>query len=409
MPVLLQIVIEANKGSVGRIAEQIGELVIQKNWISYLTYARESNPSKSKVIKIGSKFDVYWHGLETRIFDNHCFSSRNATKKLIKTIKEINPDIIHLHHLHGYFINIEILFNFLKESNLPVVWTFHDCWSFTGHCAHFDFVGCDKWKVECYDCVQKKEYPKSIIADRSTQNFIDKRRIFTSLKNMTIVSVSKWLNEKVNESFLNNFDTRVIYNGVDLNRFYPKDSRRLFNEEYNTEGKYLLLGVASTWDTRKGFSDFIALSEELDESFIIILIGLSEDQLNVLPRNIIGIKRTESQDELCELYSASDLFLNLSVEETFGLTTAEALACGVPVVVYNSTACPELVCNNTGFIIEKGNLTELIKVIQKAKSIGKSNFSNECRQRAVSLFDKNERFLEYYNLYNEILNKNEEQ
>jgi glycosyltransferase involved in cell wall biosynthesis len=404
---LLQISIEVNSGSVGRIAEQIGDTVIKNGWSSYITYARNHNSSSSNIIKIGNKLDLFLHGFETRIFDNHCFSSKSATNDLIHVIKEIKPDIIHLHHLHGYFINIEILFDYLKVSLIPVVWTFHDCWSFTGHCTHFDFVGCDKWKTQCYSCEQKGEYPKSLLIDRSKINFIKKKKIFNSLKKLTIVSVSKWLDSKVSESFLNNIDRRVIYNGVDLECFYTKNSRSFIDQIYKTKNKYLILGAASTWDNRKGFSDFISLSKELDESFIIILIGLNKKQLSLLPKNIIGIERTESQNELCEFYSASDLFLNLSVEETFGLTTAEALACGVPVVVYNVTACPELVSDKTGYVVEKINIYELIKVIKKAKNLGKNYFTEECRKRAISLFDKSQRFSEYYDLYNEILNKND--
>jgi putative colanic acid biosynthesis glycosyltransferase len=402
---LLQVSIEVNSGSVGRIAEQIGQTVLEKGWESYITYARNNNPSESQVIKIGDKFDIYRHAIETRIFDNHCLSSTSATKDLVKRIKEINPDIIHLHHLHGYFINMEVLFDYLKESEIPVVWTFHDCWSFTGHCAYFDFVGCDKWKTQCYDCEQKKEYPTSLLFDRSRQNYIDKERIFNSVKNMTIVSVSKWLSEKVSESFLKNHDSRIIYNGVDLERFYPKDSRDKIDALYGTKDKFLLLGVATTWDGRKRLEDFIELSSLLDEKFAIILIGLSKEQLKKLPKNIIGVERTESQDELCEFYAASDLFLNLSVEETFGLTTAEALASGVPCVVYNATACPELVSEDTGFIVEKQDIKGLVQVINKARNLGKKYYTDACRNRAISLFDKKERFLQYFDLYNEILNK----
>lgn len=403
---LLQISIEVNSGSVGRIAEQIGQVVLERGWESYITYARNNNPSESHVIKIGNKFDIYRHAIETRIFDNHCFSSTSATRNLVQSIKEINPDIIHLHHLHGYFINMEVLFDYLKESEIPVVWTFHDCWAFTGHCAYFDFVGCDKWKTQCYDCEQKKEYPTSLLFDRSTQNYIDKERIFNSIKNMTIVSVSKWLSVKVSESFLKNHDSRIIYNGVDLERFHPKDARDKIDAVHGTKNKFLLLGVATTWDRRKRLEDFIELSSLLDETFAIILIGLSNEQISKLPHNIIGISRTENQEELCDFYSASDLFLNLSVEETFGLTTAEALACGTPSIVYNSTACPELIDDNTGYIIEKLNINELVQKIDMVRNIGKYRFSQSCRNRAVKLFDKKERFSEYFKLYNEILNKN---
>jgi putative colanic acid biosynthesis glycosyltransferase len=407
MPTLLQLSIEVNSGSVGRIAEQIGETVLEHGWSSFITYARNINPSKSAIVKIGSKYDVYSSAFKTRIFDNDGFNSKTATKKLIHAIKKIKPDIIHLHHLHGYFINVEILFKYLKESDIPIIWTFHDCWSFTGHCAHFDFVGCEKWKTECHNCEQKKEYPKSLFLDRSQQNYIAKKRIFNSLKNLTIVSVSKWLHGKVNESFLKNCDSKIIYNGVDLQRFYAKESRDEIDQLYKTKGKFLLLGVATTWNNRKSLQDFIELSRILDESYSIVLIGLSQKQLKEIPQNIIGLDRTESPDELCSFYSAADLFLNLSVEETFGLTTAEALACGVPSIVYDATACPELVNDETGFVVEKKNIKKLVQAIEKAKSLSKSHYTAACRNRAVSLFDNKERLLEYFNLYKELLNKNE--
>jgi putative colanic acid biosynthesis glycosyltransferase len=405
MPVLLQITIEANKGSVGRIAEQIGETVIQNNWTSYVTYARESNPSKSKVIKIGSKFDVYWHGLETRIFDNHCFSSRNATNKLIKTIKEINPDIIHLHNLHGYFINIDILFNFLKESNIPVVWTFHDCWSFTGHCAYFDFVGCNKWKTECHHCEQKNEYPRSLLFDRSSKNFMDKKRIFNSIENMVIVPVSNWLSDKVKDSFLKKNHCRVIHNGIDLETFNIKNTRNLINDKYNLNNKFIILGVASTWDKRKGLEEFIKLNNLIDlDLFVIVLVGLSKEQLIKMPKSIVGIQRTENVGQLADLYSAADVFVNPTFEDTFPTTNLEALACGTPVITYKTGGSVESVMHNTGIVVEKGDISGILNSIDYIKVKGKKFYEENCRESAVSNFDKNAKFKEYFKLYNEILN-----
>lgn len=404
MPTLLQISIEVNSGSVGRIAEQIGEVVIANGWTSYITYARNNNPSSSKVIKIGNKLDLYWHGIETRIFDNHCFSSKSATRKLITSIKEIRPDLIHLHHLHGYFINIEILFNFLRESNIPVVWTFHDCWSFTGHCAHFDFVGCEKWKTECHHCEQKTEYPKSMVFDRSRQNFLDKRRIFNSLKKLTIVPVSNWLSEKVKESFLNGYAYKVIQNGIELSTFYPRNSRPKINELYGVQDKFVILGVASTWDKRKGFEEFIKISELLDSKlYTIIMVGLSKDQLKELPKFIIGIERTENVDQLAELYSASDVFLNPTFEDTFPTTNLESMACGTPVITYRTGGSVESVNQNTGIVVDKGDIAGMIEAIQTIMVAGKDFYERNCIDRAINNFDKKVRFQEYLDLYNTIL------
>ena len=404
MPKLLQITIEANKNSVGRIAEQIGETAIENGWASYITYARDSNPSTSEVIKIGSNFDLYWHGIETRVFDNHCFSSRSATKHLVDTIKDINPDIIHLHHLHGYFINIKILFKYLKESRIPVVWTFHDCWSFTGHCTYFEFVGCEKWKTECHHCEQKTEYPKSLIFDRSRQNYIDKKRIFNSISNLTIVPVSNWMSQEVKDSFLKNYPCKVIQNGIDLNIFYPKKSRTKIEELYNVNGKFIILGVASTWEKRKGLEEFVKLNKLIDSQlYAIILVGLTESQIQKLPKTIIGIQRTENVSQLADLYSAADVFLNPTFEDTFPTTNLESLACGTPVITYKTGGSVESVSENTGIVVDKGDVVGLISAIESIKNKGKEFYEKNCRESAIKNFDKKIKFNDYFELYKEIL------
>lgn len=404
MPVLLQITIESNKGSVGRIAEQIGEAAIDNGWSSYITYARDSNSSTSKLIKIGSKFDMYLHGLETRIFDNHSFSSRSATKDLISTIKEIKPDIIHLHHLHGYFINIEILFNYLRDSSIQVVWTFHDCWAFTGHCAYFDFIGCDKWKTICYQCEQKNEYPKSLIFDRSKKNYNDKKRIFNSINKLTIVPVSNWLASKVKESFLKEHPCLVIQNGIDLNTFYPKRSRAKIDILYNLCDKFIILGVASVWDNRKGLLEFIKLNKLIDNNlYRIVLVGLSESQIQELPESIIGIKRTESVSELADLYTAADVFLNPTFEDTFPTTNLESLACGTPVITYRTGGSVESINDNTGIIVDKGNVEGLKEAIEIIKNNGNSFYEINCRNIAIMNFDRKVKFNDYIELYKNIL------
>ena len=410
MSKLLQIAVEANKGSVGRIAEQIGETILENGWSSYIAYARESNPSKSQTIKIGSKFDVYRHGLETRIFDNHCFSSRNATKNLINKIDNIKPDIIHLHHLHGYFINIEILFNYLKESKIPIVWTFHDCWSFTGHCAYFDFVGCNKWKTECYDCEQRMEYPKSLILDRSRKNFSDKNRLFNSIHNMTIVPVSNWLSDNVKESFLKKYPCKVIHNGIDLDTFHIKKSRTLIDDTYKVKSKFVILGVASTWDRRKGLDEFVKLNDLIDKQlYVIILIGLNESQIKMIPNTIIGIQRTENVSQLADLYSAADVYVNPTLEDTFPTTNLESLACGTPVITYKTGGSIESVNNDTGIVVEKGDVCGLLNAIEHVKSQGKHFYENNCRESAIKNFDSKIKFNDYYELYKNILkNKDEE-
>ncbi len=401
---LFQIAV-GNTGSVGTIAESIGKIAIENGWESYIATGRSSRPSESEKIKIGTNLDVVLHGLETRLFDRHCLASRQATKRLISIIKAINPDIIHLHHLHGYFINIEILFEYLNKSNTPVVWTFHDCWSFTGHCAHFEYVGCEKWKTECHHCPQTKEYPSSLLIDRSRKNFQLKKQLFTSVKNMTIVSVSNWLDKVVGDSFLKSLPRQVIYNGIDVSIFTSSANRQKIKENLNITGKFLILGVAGVWGIKKGLYDFHELSKRLGQNDQIVLVGLNKSQISNLPSNIIGLPLTENKKELSDFFAIADVYVNLSVEETFGLTTAEALSCGTPAIVYNATACHEIIDSDTGIVVNKNDIKSLIEAIELIKKNGKEFYSDACRSRAIHLFEKNERFKDYINLYEQLISK----
>ena len=401
--ILFQISIEVNSGSVGRIAEQIGHVAIQQGWESYITYARNYLPSQSKTMRIGNKFDVYWHGINTRLFDNHCLCSTNATKKLIKQIKQIKPDIILLHHIHGYFLNMKILFNYLSSIETPIVWVFHDCWSFTGHCAYFDYVCCDKWISKCYKCPQKREYPGSFFLDRSFRNYSLKKQLFNQVKNMTIIPVSQWLCSIVQKSFLNKYPIRVIQNGIDINLFSPQNNTEQIKIKYRVANKLLLLGVANIWEQRKGLQDFVKLSQHLDSNCQIILIGLKKRQIKNLPQNVIGIERTENVQELANLYSAADLFVNPTWEDTFPTTNLEALACGTPVATYRTGGSVESVSEDTGFVVDKGDIEALSDVINILKQKGKTFYSENCRNRAISLYNKNDRFIEYINLFDKIL------
>ena len=400
MPKVLQICVEGNRGSNGTMAEGIGELLISKNWESYIAFGRFKRPSKSKTIQIGSKTGILFHGLLTRLFDLHGLGSIIATYRLVKKIEKIKPDIIHLHHLHGYYINIIILFKYLKKLKTPIVWTFHDCWSFTGHCTHFDHVNCNKWETYCSKCPQLKEYPKTYFIDRSHKNFNLKKRLFGSIKNLTIVSVSSWLDNVVSKSFFTNASREVILNGIDISKFTITEK---IKKRVHLENKFTILGVATSWNSRKGLSDFKSLSKLLRENEIIVLVGLSKSQIKKLPKKIIGISKTENQLELSDLYNSSDVFLNLSVEETFGLTTAEALACGTPAIVYNSTASPELIDSKTGIVVKKNDISGLLDAIQEIKSKGKLFYSKSCRKRAVKLFNRDKRFKQYFELYNRLI------
>ena len=260
--------------------------------------------------------------------------------------------MIWLHNIHGYYLHVGLLFDYLKTCGKEIHWTLHDCWAFTGHCAYFDMVGCEKWKTGCHHCPQKKEYPASAGLDGSCKNYEEKKRLFTGIPNLTLRVPSYWLKKRVQAGFLQEYPVEVVYNTVDRNVFKPTPGD--FRKKYGLEGKRILLGVASVWDKRKGLDDFLALGKMLDESYQIVLIGLTQSQIDQLPRNIRGLPRTNSLAELVQAYSEADLFLNPSAEETFGMTTLEALYCGTEAIVYQDTACEEIVEAFGGLAVPKG-------------------------------------------------------
>ncbi|MFC6267717.1 glycosyltransferase [Frigoriflavimonas asaccharolytica] len=401
---IFQISSEVNIGSVGRIAEQIGEQIIERGWESYIAFGRENLPSKSKTIQISNKFELIKHVLYSRFADRHGFASKNATAKLVEKIKEIKPDIIQLQHLHGYYINIEILFKYLSKSKIPVVWTFHDCWSFTGHCAYYDLVDCQKWQTQCEKCPQINEYPKSFGKDNSFKNFNDKKRLFNSVENLTIVPVSKWLGCEVEKSFLKNNKIEVIQNGIDIEQFSIQNTTST-KEKYNLQNKFVILGVANPWDKRKGLNYFIDLSEKISDDYQILLVGLDKDQIIKLPKNIIGLERTSNVQELAELYSAADVFLNPTLEDTFPTTNLEALACGTPVITFRTGGSPEAINESTGCVVEKGSLDGIIESVMIINHNTKESYTKNCRNRAEKYFDKKLKFKEYIKLYETILKK----
>ena len=402
MKTLLQINVTANIGSTGRIASEIGDIALNNGWDSYIAYGQKAGSSRSVLLKIGNDFDMAVHGLGTRLFDNHCFLSKRATISFLKKIDEIKPDIIHLHNIHGYYLNMEVLFSYLSQKDIPVVWTLHDCWPMTGHCAYFDSVNCQKWKTECKDCPLHKSYPSSIFLDRSRTNFQRKKRLIRSCKNITFVTPSQWLKEIVEESFLKDYPVKMIHNGTDVSIFKPREST--IRQKYGIkEDSKVILGVASGWGKRKGLPDFFELSKMIESNEQIVLVGLSKQQLSELPPNIIGIERTENTVELAELYSTADVFANPTWSDNFPTTNIEALACGTPIVTYKTGGSPEAVSSDTGLIVEHGDIKGLYEAIKKIENQGKENFQTKCRERALLKFAKEDRFLDYLNLYRSIL------
>jgi putative colanic acid biosynthesis glycosyltransferase len=402
MVTILQINIVVNYSSTGRTAEGIGKIAICNGWDSYIAYGRHKRTSDSKLIKIGTDWDVKKHVLKTRLLDKHGFGSYNPTKKLIKEIETVKPDIIHLLNIHGYYLNIEVLFKYLQKKDIPVIWTLFDCWAFTGHCTYFDTIGCEKWKNFCFNCPQKSEYPTSWFIDNSKANFSRKRKLFNSIKNMRLVVHSQWLQKLVKQSFLKETPIHVIHNGIDLNTFQYSEKRNFINKR-NLNNYKIILGVASEWHQRKGLNDFIELSSLIDKETRILLIGLSQRQIKSLPDNIIGIERTDSVEELAELYSSATVFVNPTWEDNFPTTNLEALACGTPVITYNTGGSPETISYCTGIIVEKGNIKGLINSINEVFSKGKIFYHQACINRAEQLFNRDDRFHDYITLFDTVL------
>ena len=407
MKKLLQInpVLRVNT-STGRIMQEIGELAMQHGWESYIAYSygRDgSKPCKSRLLPVGSRWSVAWHGIVTRLFDRHGLASEDATKRFIRQIEELNPDIIHIHNIHGYFLNYKILFEFLARYGKPVIWTVHDCWLYTGHCYYYSYIGCNKWQIGCRHCPQKKEFPTSWLLDRSERNFLDKKAAFTSMpkERLTIVPVSEWIKGEMEHSFLKGYDMRVIHNGINLEVFNIYDTGEVKNR-YQLGGKHILLGVASIWSREKGLDDFIELAAMLDKDETLVLVGVDAALQKRLPHNIIGIKRTENIRQLAELYAAADVFVNPTWQDNYPTVNLEAIACGTPVVTYRTGGSIEAVTEHTGFVVEQGDVLEAVRKIEKA---GKTSYQQPCRDYALAHFNKKERYADYLRLYDELIRK----
>ena len=339
-------------GSTGRICTDLAMQYIREGHEAIIAYGRGEVPEQYRSIskRFGTNLDLYTHVLSTRLLDHHGYASRHATKEFLKWADHYDPDLLWLHNIHGYYINIEMLFQWIKSRpNMKVKWTLHDCWAFTGHCSYFTMVKCEQWKSHCSYCVQKREYPASYLFDNCRQNFERKKAAFTGVKNMTLITPSQWLADLVKESFLKEYPVEVHYNTIDTSIFKPTPSD--FREKYGLHDKIIVLGVANVWHERKGLNDFLQLARMLDDSYVIVLVGLTQKQIDTLPRNIKGLVRTNSAQELAAMYTMADIFVNPSREETFGMTTIEATACGTEAIVYEGTACEEVVRTQGGIAV----------------------------------------------------------
>lgn len=399
---LLIINVALNWGSTGKIVEGIGKLARSDGWEVFVAHgARYQNPSSLQSIQVTSKADEWVHYLESSLFDAQGLGSRCATKLFLKKLDEIKPDLVHIHNIHGCFINFPLLFNYLKAHNIPVVWTLHDCWAMTGHCTHFMLTNCVKWQTECNHCPQKRTFPKTYLLDHSERNYSLKKSLFTSMPVMHITTVSNWLKGIAEASYLKKYPVTVVPNGIKTDLFVPESSD--IKEHYGLQGKKLLLAVAIGLDERKGLNDYINLAEKLPEQYQLMLVGLTEEEQKALPKRIIGVKRTNGAKELAAYYSAADVLLSLSYEETFGLTIVEAMACGTPAIVYDNTAQPELITPETGEVVPTGDVVAVLSAIEEVCSKPKETYTNACRKFAVQ-YDEALSYQKFLDIYKSVIN-----
>lgn len=398
---ILQINTVCGFGSTGSICVQLGEYLTGRGDESYIAYGQRKTDYPGSY-KIGGRFENHWHNLNSRIWGNQGYYSSRGTRRLIRYIDSLAPDIIHLHNLHGNYLNLAVLFEYLSAAGIPVAWTLHDCWAFTGKCAHYTSAGCYKWQSGCADCPQWKDYPPALFFDRTARLYRDKKSWFTSLPNMHIITVSKWLEGEASQSYLSRYPISTVYNWVDRRLFFPRSG--VLSKRYGIqEDKFIVLGVSAQWsESTSRFQDAVRLARSLPGDMQLVLVGHLEPQSH-LPSSIIHIPYVAGADQLAELYSAAGAYVHFSVEDTFGKVIAEAMACGTPVVVFDSTACSELVGPACGRVVAPHCTDEQVKALCQIKATGKTAYSTAAIEHVKKQFDYGQNAARYVQIYKKLL------
>lgn len=387
----MQINSTCGSGSIGKICKAVSQLLSENKIENYILYTL-GHSDYPLGINCGNVLETRWYAFKSRIFGDYGFNASKSTKRIIRELDRISPNIVHIHNIHSHNCNFFELFQYLKERRIKVFYTFHDCWAFTGYCMYFDALNCSKWKTNCYDCPQRRKY--SWFFDKSEQLYNMKKLSFAGLDS-TIITPSEWLANLTKDSFLKGCQVKTINNGIDLSVFKPAESD--FRQRYNIEEKFVILGVASIWEKRKGLDTFISLSKQLSDDFSIVLVGTTKKIDKFLPNNIISIHRTESQTQLAEIYSAADVLVNPTMEENFPTVNIESIACGTPVITYDTGGSAEMLNEHCGIVIKKGDYKSLLSEIKSLRCSKRFN-SCACVDRA-SAYDQNVKFNEYLKLY----------
>ena len=391
---IVQINATCGVGSTGKICVGISQLLEERGLESYILYSSKSNGYEGGVRCSSDKY-LKIQSLKSRILGNYGFNSKVATRKIISRLERINPDVVHLHNIHGHDCDLETLFKYFKERGTRIFWTFHDCWAFTAYCPHFVMAKCDKWRTECNCCVQSKEF--SWFFDRSSELFRRKKALFSEV-DLTIITPSKWLAGLVKQSFLADYPVMVVNNGIDLGVFKPSYSD--FRRKCELEDKKLIIGVAFGWGVRKGLDVFVKLSKRLPDDYKIVLIGTDDNIDKQLPDNIISIHRTQNQTELAKIYTSADIFVNPTREENYPTVNMESLACGTPVLTFRTGGSPEIIDETCGSVVDCDDVDALEREIIRICS--DKPYSKEACLNKAKTFDQNERFKEYIQLYERV-------
>ena len=404
-----------NGGSTGRIAYDLMQIMECNGIESYAAYGIDCGAEDDRAILLQSKNELRWGQLQSRLFARHGFYNRSATKRLLAYMDKIKPDIVHLHNIHGFYVNCGMLFDYIKAHNIPVVWTLHDCWSFTGWCAYFDYSGCDKWKTLCNNCPSKKDYPKAWISARANTNFDLKRNTFCGVCNLTLVTPSKWLAQLTRDSFLKEYPVRVINNGVDISVFKP--TKTSIKKDMGIEGKKMILAVAGGLAKRKGSEYLMKIPSLLNEDEVLVILGIRENQKKLLPsQKCIGINYSNSVEKRAMIYSAADIFINTTLEDNFPTTNIEAMACGTPVVTFDTGGSIEAVIDNelvltegkikhtaVGGVVPKGDMESMLLLVREMLSGDREKYKESCVNKVVRYYNKQEQYQKYVKLYREVI------
>ena len=407
MKKLLQInpVVRENT-STGKIMRALGELAVASGWESWIAYSRARDgvpPHGSKLLPVGNKLDLALHALATRFLDAHGLASRLATRRLIRQIRRLGPDVVHIHNVHGYFLNYKILSAFLAAYGKPVIWTVHDCWLFTGHCYHYASAGCDRWQTGCHHCPQKRAFPASWLLDRSRRNWQDKKAAFAAIPSLTLVTVSHWMKGEIARSFLSGVPCRVIPNGIDLDRFRPPPDASL-PARLGIPTAVPYLAVASIWLPEKGITDLERLAEKLSADETLVVVG-KRPAAHGFPGPVVTVERTTDVQMLAALYTEASAFVNPTWQDNYPTVNLEAIACGTPVVTYRTGGSVESLTEETGCIVEQGDVAGLLGCLHAIRAQGKAHYREACLAHARAHFSKTDRFMDYIKLYESLTSR----